>query len=181
MNILELEQYIAGEVNAFLLKARLARRCDNYVIQGSALPKECTTTFKNFPAIQSQFDIGDYVVDRFVYTDDYIKKQMNNNEKKPICHRLRDLKELLTEFNRFLQVLDTPEIKAKYPDQYKSIMTKYKENLNMRSLLDQKLDNIYSNESGYGNSKRYLDSTIYTSVLWTVLATTFIFYIFKKM
>lgn len=181
MNVLEIEQYIANEINTFLMKATLARRCDNYVIQGFNLPSECTSTFNNFPSNQSQFGIGVDVLNKFIYTDDYIQKQTSANDKKPLCQRMNDLNNLLVKFDQILLRLNTSEIKAKYPDQYQTLMTKYKENVNMRMLLDQRLDNIYSNESAYGNSKRYMDSTIYTSVLWTVLATTFIFYIFKKM
>jgi hypothetical protein len=142
MNILELEQYIASEINKFLMKATIARRCDNYIIQGFNLPSECTSTFKNFPANQSQFGIGDDVLNKFFYTEDYIKKQTTSNDKKPLCQRLKDLKTLLVEFNKILSGLDTPEIKQKYPDQYNDIMRKYKENVNMRMLLDQKMDNI---------------------------------------
>jgi hypothetical protein len=181
MNILELEQYLTIEINKFLMHVRFARTCDNYIVHGLSLPSNCISTFKNYNTQMSQFGIGDAVLDNFVYTDSYINAQQNANDKKSLSQRLRDLQSMLTIFQEILGQLDTEEIKKKYPDQYNNIMQKYKQNISMRTILDQKLDNIYSNESSYGNSKRFLDSTVYTSVLWTILATTLVFYIFKKM
>jgi hypothetical protein len=183
MNILELEKYLMTEINKFLMTVRFARTCDRHIIYGFNLPDSCKDTFKNFTTStnQSQFGIGANVLDNFVYTDAYINKQQNMNDKKSLSKRLLDLKSMITDFKTYIDVVNTPEIKNKYPDQYNYIMQKYNQNLSMRSILDQKLDNIYSTESSYGSSKRFLDSTIYTSVLWTILATTLVYYIFKKM
>ena len=183
MSILELEQYLTTEINKFLMHVKFARTCDNYAIHGLTLPSSCTNTFKNYTSTTklSQFGIGDHVLDNLVYTDAYINKQQTINDKKSLSQRVNDLKNILSEFQNILGNLDNADIKSKYPDQYNNIMQKYKQNVSMRKILDQKLDNIYSTESIYGNSKRFLDSTIYTSVLWTILATTLVFYIFKKM
>jgi flagellar biosynthesis regulator FlaF len=65
---------------------------------------------------------------------------------------------------------------------YQDIVDKYMANVEFRSQLEERLKEIYSKErSAYGDSKQRLDATIYTSVLWTILATTILFYIFKKM
>lgn len=181
MNLLELEQYLMNEINKFLIKVKLAKTCDNYTIQKFNLPSSCTSTFKNYPASKAQFGIGDNIFNNFVYTDSYISSQQTTNDKKSLSQRLRDLQFMLLGFQELLKQIDRPEIKAAFPDEYENIMTKYNQNLSMRAILEQKLDNIYSAESSYGNSKRFLDSTIYTSVLWTILATTLVFYIFKKM
>jgi hypothetical protein len=58
------------------------------------------------------------------------------------------------------------------------IYTIYNENINLRNELQREVDRIYGKKS---NSKLYLDSVVYTSVLWTILATTILFYIFKKL
>ena len=181
MNILELEQYLATEINKFLMNVRFARTCDNYVVQGLSLPTKCTNTFKNYGQSTnvSQFGTGDSLLNGLVYTDSYISLQTRDNDKKSLSQRLSDLQSMLSTFQYILNNIDT--LKSKYPDQYNNIMQKYNQNVSMRTILDQKLDNIYSNESSYGNSKRFLDSTVYTSVLWTILATTIVFYIFKKM
>jgi hypothetical protein len=183
MNILELEKYLMIEINKFLMIVRFARTCDKHAIHGFNIPSSCKDIFKNFTTStnQSQLGIGANVFDNFVYTDAYINKQQNMNDKKSLSKRLLDLKSMITDFQRYIDAVNTPEIKSKYPDEYNNIMQKYAQNLSMRSILDQKLDDIYSTESRYGSSKRFLDSTIYTSVLWTILATTLVFYIFKKM
>jgi hypothetical protein len=59
-------------------------------------------------------------------------------------------------------------------------MEKYNAALILRNELNNKIYMLYD-ESYMGNSKLYLDSTVYTSVLWTILATTVLFFIFKKM
>ena len=181
MNILEVEQYLSTEINKFFVKLKLARTCDDYALQSMNLPANCTSTFKNFTVNQSQFGLDDNILDKFIYTDSYISSQQNANDKKHLCQRLRDLQLLLAAFKEIMGWINRPEIKEAYPDDYRNIMQKYQDNVSMRSILEQKLDNIYSTESSNGNSKRMLDSTIYTSVLWTILATTFVFYIFKKM
>jgi hypothetical protein len=56
----------------------------------------------------------------------------------------------------------------------------YKNNGKLRAELQNKLDNL-TNSIYYKDSKEFLDSTVYVSVLWTILATTSLFYIFKSM
>ena len=56
----------------------------------------------------------------------------------------------------------------------------YHENNMKRATLEERLDKVIQNAK-YSDSKEWLDSTIYTSVLWTVLATVTLVYIFKKM
>ena len=181
MNLLEIEKYLADEVSKFQKKLHLAKSCDDFSVSSFPLPENCSTTFRNFPAARSQFGTGDNVLDNFVYTDSYIASQQTPNDKKQLCQRLLDLKSMLSDLQAILKGVDTPENKANFADEYNTIITKYNENLHIRELLEQKLDNIYSMESSYGNSKRMLDSTVYVSVLWTILATTFVFYIFKKI
>ena len=183
MNLLELEKYLSDEVNKFIMKVKFARTCDNYAVEGLNIPETCTNTFANYNSSTSttQFGTGNYVLDNFTYTDSYLNSQKTINDKKQLGQRIRDLQSLLASFEIILNVLDTAEIKTTYPDDYNNIMKKYNQNLSMRHILDQKLDNIYSIESSYSNSKRFLDSTVYTSVLWTILATTLVFYVFKKM
>jgi hypothetical protein len=185
MNIMELEKYLSDEINRFLSKVRIARTCDNYSVYGKNPPAICSSTFNNYSASYSaqgtQFGIGDAILDKLSYTESYIKSQQTTNDKKELCQRIRDLQKMITDFQNILNNITTNYKKEDYPDQYNNIMAKYKQNIAMRAILDEKLDNIYSTESSYGNSKRFLDSTIYTSVLWTILATTLVFYIFKKM
>lgn len=175
MNLIEVENYISNEINKFLIKVKLVKTCDNYTVQKYTLPASCAATFTNYPATQPQLGTGSTILNSIQYTPAYLS---THPDEKSLCQRLADLQNMIKNFQSFLDAIPKT---SEYADQYEYIMKKYKENLNMRDLLEQKLDNIYSTESSYSNSKRYLDATIYTSVLWTILATTFVFYIFKKM
>lgn len=103
--------------------------------------------------------------------NDIFKKKSRN---KPLCQLVADLNNLITTFNQLINTSANPyDMTTKNP-----IYTIYNENINMRNDLQREIDRIYGKKS---NSKLYLDSVVYTSVLWTILATTILFYIFKKL
>jgi hypothetical protein len=181
MNLMEVNKYLTKEMNKFLAMINLAKTCSMYIMQDNDSSKKCKNTFNNFAIDRMQFGAGNNVLDNFTYTEDYIKKKKTDNNKKHLCQRLADLRSLIDDYNKILTTMNTGDIKSKYLDQYSSIMEQHKKNIKVRQELEQKLDFIYSTDTRFGNSKHFLDSTIYTSVLWTILATTILFYIFKKM
>ena len=102
--------------------------------------------------------------------DEFIRISRN----KPLCQLVADLNSLITTFNQLINTPERPyDMTTKNP-----IYTIYNENINMRNDLQREIDRIYGKKS---NSKLYLDSVVYTSVLWSILATTILFYIFKKL
>jgi hypothetical protein len=110
----------------------------------------------------------------------YNQKGPNQNRElipsrnKPLCQLVADLNSLITTFNSVINTSQNPyDMTKKNP-----IYTKYNENINLRNELQEEIDRIYGKKN---NSKLYLDSIVYTSVLWTILATTILFYIFKKL
>jgi hypothetical protein len=198
-----IEKYISEKLSIFVNNVNLLKRCDNYTVlmnmnPDGLLPDECNTTFNNFSyekiantrnnikynktVYYSQINFGDRPFDDITYTNYYLNSKKNNNDKKEICQQLADLSALLKDYKRILDSINTTYNKDKYKDDYNLIMEKYNANLVLRNELNEKINELYSVEgSRVGNSKLYLDSTVYTSVLWTILATTFLFYIFKKM
>ena len=128
----------------------------------------------------SQLPFGENVFNDILYTDSYKNENANSNDKKEMCQRVADLSQLLTDFKRYLDLFNNTTTKNKFKDEYDTIMAKYNATLIVRNELNNKLYMLYD-ESYMGNSKLYLDSTVYTSVLWTILATTVLFFIFKKM
>ena len=56
-------------------------------------------------------------------------------------------------------------------------MTNYNEIVNTRSALDVKINKLYNPEY----QMTYYNSTQYASILWAVLATSLIYYIFVKL
>lgn len=200
------EKYIATELKKFFAIVNLAKRCDMYGIAMDDkkdkqkpflyIPLECNATFSNFSKqsidsikekskdlkYESQLRIGDNIFDNYIFTDSYLKDKKSINDKKQLCQRLEDLSKMMLDLTNILSVLNTPENTQQFQEQYQYIMEKHKANLALRKELSDKMAHIeMQDKENYGDSKLYLDSTVYTSVLWTILATTIVFYIFKKM
>jgi hypothetical protein len=198
-----IEKYISEELSKFINNINLLKRCDIYttyinINPNITLPTACNTTFNNFTnekiatirkdtkynknVYHSQILFGDKPFDNITYTNSYLTSKTNSNDKKEICQQFSDVSQLLTDYKNILDSINTTTNKNMYTDDYNLIMTKYNANLVLRNELNGKVNELYSDKgSRLGNSKLYLDSTVYTSVLWTILATTVLFYIFKKM
>ena len=67
-------------------------------------------------------------------------------------------------------------------DNSKKINTSYNKMVNYRSQLDLKLQELYNNQNSLPNlHQAQIDSTVYAGILWTVLATSLLYYVFIKM
>ena len=184
MNILELEHYLSVQIIQFLKMIKLAQACDSYAIQGISVPLECSQTFTtSFSTPYTQKFVNNAnaaELKHFTYQPAYINSQSSNNAKKQLCQRLEDIKSLLEDFNRILNDIPQNAIST-YTDNLKYLQDTKNKNQELRDLLDKKLDQIYSAETRHTDSLVMLDATVYTSVLWTILATSIIYFMFKKM
>jgi hypothetical protein len=71
---------------------------------------------------------------------------------------------------------------AAYETKYDDIKERHNDILTMRQDLDIKLKDLYGTEDSIGNMhKQQLDSTIYTEILLTSLATALLYYIFTEL
>lgn len=202
-NLFFIERYVSDELSKFIDNLYLAKRCDQYgntmnTNPDIVFPIKCNSTFKNFSnesidatrntvksgqqIYYSQIQLGDAIFDKYSYTDSYKTSKSNDNDKKELCQRFADMVQMIDDLKKILDSLNTDQNKSKYKDDYDLIMKNYDANLVLRKQLDGKIQELYYDEAArYNNSKLYLDSTVYTSVLWTILATTVLFYIFKKI
>ena len=65
---------------------------------------------------------------------------------------------------------------------FNDINAKHKNIMQLRSELDAKLKELHVTEDSFAyEQNRIFDGTLYTSLIWTVLATTTLFYVFKKL
>ena len=65
---------------------------------------------------------------------------------------------------------------------FNDINAKHKQITQLRGELDAKLKELYVTDDSLAyEQQRMFDGTIYTSLIWTVLATTTLFYVFKKI
>lgn len=63
-----------------------------------------------------------------------------------------------------------------------TLNTDYSNLVNQRSKIDVELQNLYNIQRSVPNMySESMDYTIYTSILWTVLATSIVYYVFTKL
>jgi hypothetical protein len=200
MNLMEIQKYLFDETTKLVVNIQLAQSCDQSGIalnehKNGSIPNDCGMTFKQFSATNIQnikngliagkskyiplIQSGDKPFNNFTYTDSYIASKMTVNDKKPLCQRYTDIGNLLSDFSKVLSKIDTTS-QTQFTDQFQQILQMYHENNMKRATLEERLDKVIQGAK-YSDSKEWLDSTIYTSVLWTVLATVTLIYIFKKM
>ena len=72
--------------------------------------------------------------------------------------------------------------KTSYDNNYQDILRTHARNINLRSELDEKLKTINNVKNSYSDmyANQY-NATIYTGILWSILATTMIYYVFVKL
>jgi hypothetical protein len=87
---------------------------------------------------------------------------------------------LLSDFLAILTTMNNNPLKTSFTDKYDEMMKIYNSNGQLRAELTKKMDNL-TQGIYYQDSKEFLDSTVYVNVLWTILATTCVFYLFKTM
>jgi len=85
------------------------------------------------------------------------------------------------------------ELKIKYENQpnytsdtifkstHESIMNKAKQIDELRRTMDTKMETILKNKNPPNELTRQYDSTVYTGIVWSILATSVLFYIFTEM
>jgi hypothetical protein len=71
---------------------------------------------------------------------------------------------------------------SQYDASFNEISNNYKYIVELRNKLDIKLKNLsMDNSSMYGDYKMNYDATVYSGVLWTILATSLIYYVFRHL
>jgi hypothetical protein len=70
---------------------------------------------------------------------------------------------------------------ATFKSTHQSIMNKAKSVDELRRTLDTKMDTILKNKNPPSELTRQYDSTVYTGIMWSVLATSVLFYVFTEM
>jgi len=200
MNIMEVQQYLFDETTKLVIKTQLAKKCDTEFLalngsKKSTVSNECISTFSPKYEIINENNKGvirylsNYSNDKmnpflnFSYTDSYIQSKQTQNDKKPLCQRYADITMLLSNLYFILEYIKSNSTDFEYDkinDKYNIIREMHEKNKNTQLHLQDKLEQVTKGYY-YNDSKQMLDSTVYVSVLWTILATTLLFYVFKKM
>lgn len=166
LSVYEISAYISKKYNDLIIDLQLVNTCNSFASNNNAIPSNCQNTF-----------IG-YTVNKNIDINVLPLYKINNSSKKELLQQINDLNNLINTFKMMIDLL-----KNTLPvDEYESIIQNYKQTLELRSNLDKKLGEIYKyNDSRIVQSQNYLDKTVYTNVLLTILATSLIYMVFIKL
>lgn len=204
VNILDIQNYIADKLKIFLQDSAIAQQCDTdsrYLkstttkntkndITCCGNPNEsqvlynpsCTRFTKFYTDYQPTTDYSSFprlTIADYVYKSGY--------QDKSLCQQMNDIMGLTNDLNTIVgnSSFNTNLIQ-KYNTNCKKEKGEFDANYNAMVTMRQKTDTIlqdllHINNNDLKQNTLQLDSTIYTTVLWTVLATSILYYVFIKI
>jgi hypothetical protein len=114
--------------------------------------------------------------------------QYPSGQNKGLNQMLGDINNLL---NNYKTILSYYSNSSSYNDKQKydngdynisNLQKIFNQNLALRQELDQKIQAVLATKGSYTyNSKIYMDSTVYANIMWSILATTLIYFVLVKM
>ena len=169
LTIYDLSKYISNKYNSLINELQLVNQCNNYASPNkNTIPNNCQNTFQGY---SRNIDIK--TTDLPLY-----QPSTNGIEKKQLLQQINDLNNLISRFNDIINFFKT----TAPSDKSQTILQNYRQTLDLRTELDKKLAEIYKyNDSRIVQSQNYLDKTVYTNVVLTILATSLIYMVFVKL
>ena len=141
--------------------------------------------------ISDQSDLNDKYKDYAIAYLSYIDCSVNTvnilNGVKVANHCSTKQNDLTSKYNELNTIVGTENGHAPtvYTTNYTShpeFDASYQQMTQLRSKLDLKLQELYNKQNSIPQLySQQLDSTVYSGILWTVLATTLIYYVFIKL
>lgn len=169
-----LSNYISKALVQFIADIQLFNECKKYASPNKEkIASNCKDTFQ-------QYDTNEKIKQNANKLPLYNPAVMSGNRKKHLQQQLNDLNMIIARFNSIIAgISGDPKLPK---DQYNKLVELNSQNVKLRNDLDEKMGEIYEyNDSRIVNSKLHLDSTVYTGVLWSILATSLVYIIFTKM
>jgi len=200
MNVIDIQKNISEKLSVFLQDSAIAKRCDTesrYVLSSTTKvitdPVTCCanstilsnsncTKFKNFYNTES-YIYNPTPIDKRLTISDFVYKDQTLNPKS-LCQQMNDISGLIHDFTSVvLKKID--EQLQDWSGNYvplEKLQNDYNEMIQMRNTIDGQLQELLHKENtDLQQNKLRLDSTVYTTVLWTVLATSVLYYAFIKI
>lgn len=173
-NVWYLSKYISNRLVDLIDQLQLVNRCNKYgKPNADAIPNDCSNTFIGYDtsaniAIQKEKIFPLYTLNSLTSKKKHLKQQVN------------DVKNLIDSFNKIvLSIKNDTTIPS---TDYQTLLQTNRENVKLRSELDLKLGEIYEyNSSKIVKSRVNLDTTVYTGVIWSILATSLAYFVFTKL
>lgn len=170
-NLYELSNYISNLMKKFIVDLQLVNQCNQYATNTQAIPSNCQNTFKGYSDRTK--------IDR-TKLPEYQSNVMSGHRKKHLHQQMNDLNNIITRYNAIIQSVANDSSIPK--DQYNVLVQTNNINIKLRNDLDQKLGEIYEySTSEIVRSRTDLDNTMYTGIMWSILATSLIYIIFTKL
>lgn len=178
MNLFRVSEYIQQEITGFLLQSQTAGECEltkRDILTNSNSTKNMPDGCDNFIEYSGAIQFGSST---YVAITDFPTYKKPTQIQKNLCQRIADLNNLLKTFNTILNGLKLSD----FPDQHTDIVSIGKNNVILRRELDLQLQLLYSDDHNIMKDNTLkLDSTIYATVLWSILASSITYYVFMKL
>jgi len=97
--------------------------------------------------------------------------------KNQVNSAISDLSGIISKMNPDITSIKNNEASA----QVTNLKNKYDSMLKKRQKLDSKIQELYANERSGNDAQIQTDSAMYGALLWTVLATSLVYYVFVKL
>jgi len=130
------------------------------------------SNINTYPDVSSNYTVHDIVASKY-------------GGPKGIPSQICDITNLTNNLSTIIQWItdsNDPSILENTLCNLSDIKKTEDENVALRNDLDNKVKEILqSNDSYFGESKQNLDTAIYTNIMWTILATSILYFVFAKM
>lgn len=105
-----------------------------------------------------------------------------NNFGQSIVSDLSYISLLINRSNAIINSISSAYPKNLDADLFQTSLNKYNTNVKMRKKLDDNMIELYKGDQSIGMyQKKTMDSVVYANVLWTILATSLIYFVFIKI
>ena len=184
-NIYDISKHISNKLIKFIEDLQLINTCNSYASPSNEpIPNNCSNTFidydTNSKIATQKNNITGNKLPLYIFLESI---DSDSNRKKHLQQQLNDIDNLIKSFNTLLNFIQTDNSNNNIPaEQYEELVQKNSENIQLRNELDSKLSEIYEyNNSNIVNSKINMDSSVYAGVLWSILATSLVYFVFVKL
>jgi hypothetical protein len=177
-NVYDLSKYISNRLLSFISQLQQVNKCNSYSSNDNVIPSDCANTFVGY---DSKTDISGQIAEQKTKLPLYKSSLMGlTDKKKHLQQQLNDVDNLIKTYKN---ILDGIKTNSSIPSsQYDILIKQQQQNVTLRADLDLKLGEIFEyDDSKIVKSKLHLDTTVYTGVLWSILATSLAYFVFVKL
>lgn len=181
-NIYDLEKNLINAINDFYIAYADYVRCgpnnegdgladtqynsSNYHNDNKIKTPSCTDTLSKYSSQNPSITLNKSYVDG--------KQEIVKNKANALTLALGNVTSLnRTDYSNTMNIFNRG---------HQTLLNNYSNNLNLRNELDLKMKEILKTDDSFVNqSKLHYDSTMYASIGWTILATSLLYYVFRKL